>query len=430
MRILHYSLGYPPNRSGGLVKYSLDLMEEEQKQGNQIYSLYPGRYNPLKKTHIRYEKKLDTGIVVYELINSLPLPLYGGIKNPEEFYKSVSKKVYIDFLKKLRLDMIHVHTLMGIHKEFFVAAAELGIKICYTTHDYFGLAPEPNFFGNGRSYDKDNSIANWQAASAHALSVKKLRLFQLKHYYILKKVIKKLKIKKIADENLLEKNGSYSESEAWIRLKRYYEDIFSHINQFHFNSNLTKEIFLFNLDSIVSNFSVIPITNSSIKKRDIAYKMDLHKKIRKVAYIGPDENYKGFFEFLRLKKIFDTSEFFEFHTYGHQPKKNISGVTQHGKYNINNIEDVYENIDILIVPSLWKETYGLVAIEALSYHKYVFVSENVGSKDLFNDYFIFKDVDELKRKMSDSSFYNIKNDLSENLLLNKHTTHVLNFYKV
>ncbi len=56
MRILHYSLGYPPNRSGGLVKYSLDLMEEEQKQGNQIYSLYPGRYNPLKKTHIRYEK--------------------------------------------------------------------------------------------------------------------------------------------------------------------------------------------------------------------------------------------------------------------------------------------------------------------------------------------------------------------------------------
>ncbi len=100
-----------------------------------------------------------------------------------------------------------------------------------------------------------------------------------------------------------------------------------------------------------------------------------------------------------------------------------------GNTNINNIEDVYENIDILIVPSLWKETYGLVAIEALSYHKYVFVSENVGSKDLFNDYFIFKDVDELKRKMSDSSFYNIKNDLSENLLLNKHTTHVLNFYK-
>ncbi len=30
--------------------------------------------------------------------------------------------------------------------------------------------------------------------------------------------------------------------------------------------------------------------------------MDLHKKIRKVAYIGPDENYKGFFEFLRLKE--------------------------------------------------------------------------------------------------------------------------------
>lgn len=430
MRILHYSLGYPPNRSGGLVKYSLDLMEEEQKQGNQIYSLYPGRYNPLKKTHIRYEKKLDTGIVVYELINSLPLPLYGGISDPKAFYKSVSKKVYIDFLKKLRLDMIHVHTLMGIHKEFFVAAKELGIKICYTTHDYFGLAPEPNFFVNDRSYDEDNNVANWQAASANALSVKKLRLFQLKYYYILKIIIKKLKIKKIGEENLSEKNRSTSEPEAWIRLKKYYEDIFNHINQFHFNSNLTKEIFLFNLDSIVSNFSVIPITNSSIKKRDKSYKIDLHKKIKKVAYIGPDENYKGFFEFLKLEKIIDKSGFFEFHTYGYQPQKNISGISQHGKYNLNSIEDVYENIDILIVPSLWKETYGLVALEALSYHKYVFVSENVGSKDLFNEYFIFKDVDELKRKISDSSFYNIENNLSENLLLNKHTSRILNFYKV
>ncbi|EKG9127492.1 glycosyltransferase, partial [Enterococcus faecium] len=158
-----------------MVKYSLDLMEEEQRQGNQIYSLYPGRYSPLKKTHIRYEKKLDTGIIVYELINSLPLPLYGGISDPEEFFKSVSKKIYKDFLKKLRLDIIHVHTLMGIHKEFFVAAKELGIKICYTTHDYFGLAPEPNFFINGKSYDKDNSIANWKLASTNALSVKKLR---------------------------------------------------------------------------------------------------------------------------------------------------------------------------------------------------------------------------------------------------------------
>ncbi|MFP3931832.1 glycosyltransferase, partial [Enterococcus faecium] len=245
MRILHYCLGYPPNRSGGLVKYSLDLMEEEQRQGNQIYSLYPGRYSPLKKTHIRYEKKLDTGIIVYELINSLPLPLYGGISDPEEFFKSVSKKIYKDFLKKLRLDIIHVHTLMGIHKEFFVAAKELGIKICYTTHDYFGLAPEPNFFINGKSYDKDNSIANWKLASTNALSVKKLRLFQLKYYYILKKIMKKLKIRKISEEHVTEEIRNSSESIAWINLKEYYEDIFSHINQFHFNSNLTKDIFLF-----------------------------------------------------------------------------------------------------------------------------------------------------------------------------------------
>ena len=38
--------------------------------------------------------------------------------------------------------------------------------------------------------------------------------------------------------------------------------------------------------------------------------------------------------------------------------------------------------DVLVVPSLWKETYGLVVPEAISYGVPVIVSENVGAKDI------------------------------------------------
>ena len=36
MRILHYSLGFPPYRRGGLTKYCLDLMAAQEMQGNVV----------------------------------------------------------------------------------------------------------------------------------------------------------------------------------------------------------------------------------------------------------------------------------------------------------------------------------------------------------------------------------------------------------
>ena len=55
-----------------------------------------------------------------------------------------------------------------------------------------------------------------------------------------------------------------------------------------------------------------------------------------------------------------------------------------------NIDTIYSDIDILIVPSKWKETFGLITIEALSYGVKVFVSENVGSKDLLQNHMYFE----------------------------------------
>ena len=41
MNILHYTLGLPPYRSGGLTKYSLDLMLEQISEGHTLSLLYP-----------------------------------------------------------------------------------------------------------------------------------------------------------------------------------------------------------------------------------------------------------------------------------------------------------------------------------------------------------------------------------------------------
>jgi glycosyltransferase involved in cell wall biosynthesis len=60
-------------------------------------------------------------------------------------------------------------------------------------------------------------------------------------------------------------------------------------------------------------------------------------------------------------------------------------------------------MDVLVVPSIWKETFSLVTLEALSYGVPVIVSDNVGAQDLVREYnpkFIFHTLDELQALLS------------------------------
>ena len=43
MRILHYFLGFPPYRSGGLTKFAYDLMVSQAKNNDDVFALWPGK---------------------------------------------------------------------------------------------------------------------------------------------------------------------------------------------------------------------------------------------------------------------------------------------------------------------------------------------------------------------------------------------------
>lgn len=422
MKILHYTLGFSPYRSGGLVKYVTDLMKEQNRKNNQVFALYPGQINILKK-HVYIKKSKNKIVESYQIINSLPLPLFGGIKIPRDFMITTSKKVYKDFLKSINPDVIHVHTLMGIHKEFFDVASEMGIPIIFTSHDYFGLAPEPTFFFEGSSYDKTNTVNDWINASKNSWTTSKLRLFQSRYYPVAKTIFNNLKIKK-SDKNSKHINihDLNCKDTEYVELKKYYKSIFSKITIFHFNSNLAKEIYIRNLRSI-KKYKTITITNSQIKNRNNHKR---NSEIQKIAYIGPDEEFKGFYEFLELAKLFRDNKKFEFHTYGYYPKNNIENIIQNGKYNFNELDSIYESIDILIVPSKWKETFGMITIEALSYGTKVYISENVGSKELIDRCNWFTDVNDLATKILSNRSDNNKKIEIKNIAL--HEKEIMDLY--
>lgn len=54
----------------------------------------------------------------------------------------------------------------------------------------------------------------------------------------------------------------------------------------------------------------------------------------------------------------------------------------HGRYNYSQLESIFKSTDVLIVPSIWYETFGYTVLEALSFGVPVIVSDTVGAKDI------------------------------------------------
>lgn len=396
MRILHYTLGFQPHRTGGLIKYAEDLIEEELAHGHEVFAFYPGHVSLLSKK-VAIKKVSGRSYPCYELLNSLPLALFGGIAEPAPFMEPCDPSTYRDFLKDLEPDMIHIHSLIGLHQEFFQVAKDLGIKMVLTSHDYYGLSPLPHFYFNGVDYSDDNTNLAWNIMSSNALSVKKLRFFQVPFYPTIRKVMKMLGKNPKSRKNLVIRE--VAETVDYAALRHYYKEMFDLIDGYLFNSHLAQSVYEAN-GVRPQNSQVISISNRSIQ----THKRQLSKREKPVlAYIGPDEEYKGYFDFLDFVAHLDREDY-QIETYGHFPNEDCPDyIEQKGYFTKETIDQVYAGIDILIVPSKWKETFGLITMEALSYGVDVFVSENVGSKDLVPSSHVFKDTADLLGKLSDKN---------------------------
>lgn len=189
MNILHYTLGFPPHRSGGLVKYASDLMVAEQELGHSVFAMYPGNFSLRSKKSSFVRKRDICGIPVYQLTNALPVPLLYGIKNPSDFMDSREIQGFHEFIEQVKPDVVHIHTLMGLPKELLQLFKSAGIRLVFTTHDYFGLCPRVNFIEDeGRICNPLNRNCEKCASAAHGKMFLKLR--NSKGIVFLKKVLK------------------------------------------------------------------------------------------------------------------------------------------------------------------------------------------------------------------------------------------------
>lgn len=390
MRILHYSLGFPPFRTGGMTKYCMDLMQAEINQGNEVALLWPGSYiDASKKCKIK-QRNSKNAIESFEIINPLPVSLLDGIAEPALFSVPKKENIYYDFLEKGRFDVIHIHTLMGLPQECIKAAKCLDIKTVFTSHDYFGICPKGSLMQGNKLCKDDNNCKDCVNCCKTGMSIYKIRLLQSKLYRIVKTsaAVEWVRKRHIKSLNAMYNNDAFSykrigiskeDSKKYEELRNYYIEIFQMFDIIHFNSRQTQEIYKKYFD-IKNAEKVISISNASVKA--CKKLKQIGDKIR-LGYLGPLGVRKGFFVLDSvLSELYQQGyRNFELHIYNHIAVEKPY-VICHQPYNSSQLIDVMNNIDVLIVPSIWYETFGFTVLEAIGYGVPVIVSNHVGAKDL------------------------------------------------
>lgn len=457
MRILHYALGFPPFRRGGMTKYCIDMMSEQLKCGHKVAMLWPGRIKKYGyKVKIDQEKtqKINGELVCesYEIINPLPVPLLNGIRNIEAFTQEKDESVFYNFFKMKEIEVIHIHTLMGLPMECITAAQKLNIRLIYTTHDYFGICPKWGLIYKGKVCDFDDDCKKCVGCNKTALSLSKIKILQSNTYKYLKdsKIIKNLR--KRHNDNLYEESNEENEDSSYIttedvinisqgykRLRQFYISMLEKMDVIHFNSSNTEKIFN-KYFSTKKNGKVISITHGSISDNRRVRKY--REKIN-IGYLGPITEHKGFFD---LKKVCDElyndyKDKYQMHIFA-KYSGDEKYIVKHEPYKYDQLSEVMNCIDLLVVPSLWNETFGFTILEALSYGVPVILSSKVGSKDLVinkKNGLIYKDSSNLKdylidflenpkEKLRYMNDYIIKYcDIKD---IEIHTSEMINLYKI
>ena len=389
MKILHYFLGFPPYRTGGLTKYAFDLAKSQVTDGNEVLALWPGQIKSYSAQPYIIERKNVEGIRNLELINPLPVSLDEGINEFESFTKPCDINIFSSFLERERLDVIHIHTLMGLHREFVQAANQLKIRTVFTSHDYFGLCPKVTLYRYGECCDNDDGCRNCIQCNLHPLSLKKIQLMQSPLYRWMKetpavKELRKQHISQFFSEETLPSMPDVDveeEAKKYRKLRAYYVSMYESIDFIHFNSTVAEEVYKRYM--VPKDSAVISITHQGIKQHE-RIKVEIGKKV--ILCLAPAKPFKGWNVLKEAcDQLWNEGENIELRVYSPVPHIEPYMKVKESGFDHSELAQIMSESDILVAPSIWYETFGFTVLEALSYGVPVIVSDHVGAKDIVGE---------------------------------------------
>jgi glycosyltransferase involved in cell wall biosynthesis len=142
MRILHVGFGFRPWIVNGLVIYTEALMDGQVRQGHDVGYFFSGRQLPVVRRPFLHQWTRG-GVRMFELVNSsLIVGRHRGTAEPEQdLHHAPSESAFCRVLRCFAPELIHVHDLGGLPSSILGLGDRHGVPTVMTIHDYHALCP-------------------------------------------------------------------------------------------------------------------------------------------------------------------------------------------------------------------------------------------------------------------------------------------------
>jgi len=344
MKILIFNTLYYPNQIGGAEKSAQLLSEGLLSFGHEPVVVctsdkdYVDYVNGVKVYYI------DTNNIYWSYNakeeKSYKKPLWHFIDSYNIFAKNKIEKI----IKYEKPDVVHTNNLAGFSDIVWKIAKKYDIRVVHTLRDYYQLCPRSTMFKDGVNCATQCSVC--------------------KVYATPRKILSK------------------------------YVDAVVGVSQFILNKHISFGYFK-NAKTKINIFNPVPTPKNTNKTTSSTIRLGL---------VGMLSKYKGT-EFVLEKFSKMTTTNIELHLYGKGVTKQYE-IELKDKYLKNKnikfqgfkpVEEIYNNIDILIISSLWHEPFPRTLIESMSYKTLVLATNRGGTPEMItngkNGYIFDPDID-------------------------------------
>ncbi len=363
MKILQIVHNFPPEQLGGVEVFSYHFSKELSRH-HEVHVFYP------KITKSRFDSivsfKMDN-LIIHQLNVPdkfhLPQPcaklkhLIFGINFSLGLNRKYEKE-FKKFLNQLKPDIIHFQHLIGLSFYFPIIAKNFA-PVILTIHDYWLICPTTHFLNQDNKICYSSSVKNCTLCLSKSYkepmtkTVRKYKCSFFKNFFLDllgKYMSKKLKKRNIAIKIMLSKIDWIITTSNSV-MKKLIE-----------NSFITPSM-LKNNKAVILEYGINTSKLLKINKKP-------SDKIR-FGFIGSMAERKGLHVLIEAFNMLHSSKAILYiYSWGNvkpliDKSKNNSDIRFMGSF-LDNVSEPYSKIDVLIVPSITYEGYGLVVLEAFA----------------------------------------------------------------
>jgi glycosyltransferase involved in cell wall biosynthesis len=348
VRVVHVSSGYLPHETAGTQIYVRDLTRGLRARGHrvEVFTRLAGReHDELEVSHSSYDD-----VPVTRITNN-----FDDVHCFERLYTHpIIDARFEQFLQGNRPDIVHIHHLTGLSTSMIAVARRRGVPVVMTLHDYWtvclrGQRIRPNDLGICEELDRERCLKCLQPLWPHLLPPFGARSL----WERLRRrppSLRKLHVWEVHMRHML------AQCQALIAPSRFHRDRFVEWG--------CEPSRMFVVPSVVDTAALSRVARGSHQRQHIGFigsvipskgvhvLCDAFRRLNRADLVldihGEAPNFHGDTGYVdRLRELVPPHLTVRFH----------------GRYEHRDLARILGGLDVLVVPSLWWESYCLTARE-------------------------------------------------------------------